>query len=164
MWGTGAELVVAPMGKTVLHGVCFEIGTTPMWSGVGYALQLSDFPQCLVRSHPKALLLCCCCGWRQRCGGARFFVCPQSEGRRPSGAPHLHGPSPHGEGMAQTKRQRGGLTWRSTPVPAILGNGGVSCSAQQNLGTAAKMGGAGRRQGKRYAPADAFPEAPASWT
>ena len=58
--------------------------------------------------------------------------------------------------------QGGWCTWRSTLVPAILGNGGVGCSAQQNLGTAAKMGGAGRRQGKHYAPADAVPEAPAS--
>ena len=46
-------------------------------------------------------------------------------------------------------------------VSAILGNGQVSCSAQQNLGTAAKMGGAGRREGKRNVPADALPEAPA---
>ncbi len=41
--------------------------------------------------------------------------------------------------------------------------GGGGCRSTKNLSTAAEMGGAARREGKRYAPADALPEAPASW-
>ena len=90
-----------------------------------------------------------------------ILLCSQSEQGWAPEALHLHGPSPHGKRMAQTTRQEGLRTWGHTLVSAILGDGG-GCRSTENLSTAAEMGGAGRREGGRYAPADALPESPES--
>ena len=66
-------------------------------------------------------------------------------------------------GTLQTTRQGGVRTWWRTLVSANLGNGEGGCRpTAETLSTAAEMGGAARREGERYAPADALPEAPAS--
>ena len=104
---------------------------------------------------------CCCAvavGGGTAASGDFFFLLPIGAG--------VGGAPPTWAMMVRVwhkKRVRGGgapgvAHW----CPLFWGMGVVGCSAQQNLGTTAKMGGAGRRQGKRYAPADAVPEAPAS--
>ena len=95
--------------------------------------------------------------------GCIFLRCSHPEQGWAPEALHLHLPSPHHMGTLQTTRQGGGRTWWRTLVSANLGNGGGGCRFTENLSTAAEMGGAARREGERYAPADALPEAPASW-
>jgi hypothetical protein len=60
-----------------------------------------------------------------------IFFCSQSEQDWAPEALHLHGPSPHGERMAQTTRQGGLRTWGHTPVSANLGDVGGGAAGPQ---------------------------------
>ena len=91
-----------------------------------------------------------------------FFVCSHPEHKAALQALHLHGARPCDNTRPQATRQGGLRTWRRTPVPANLENGEVGCRSTENLSTAAKMGGAARRERERYAPAGSLPAAPAS--
>ena len=93
--------------------------------------------------------------------GCIFLRCSHPEQGWAPEALHLHLPSPHHMGTLQTTRQGGGRTWWRTLVSAKLGNGGGCCRSTENLSIAAEMGGAGRREGERYAPAGSLPAAPA---
>ena len=88
--------------------------------------------------------------------------CSQPRPHLPPRALHLHGAKPCDDTRLQATRQGGLRTWRSTLVPANLENGEVGCRSTENLSTAAKMGGAARRERERYAPAGSLPAAPAS--
>ena len=91
-----------------------------------------------------------------------FLLCSHPEHEVALHAPHLHGARPCDDTRPQTTRQGGLRTWRRTLVPANLENGEVGCRSTENLSTAAKMGGAARRERERYAPAGSLPAAPAS--
>ena len=53
-----------------------------------------------------------------------FFVCSHPEHKVALQALHLHGARPCDDTRLQATRQGGLRTWRRTPVPANLGNGG----------------------------------------
>ena len=117
-----------------------------------YALTNSNPCATSVRLLAVAAALHRCC----------FGGCSQLGQPLPPDAPYLHLPSPNHEGMLQTTRQGGGRTLGQALVSANLGNGEAVCSPQENLHTAAAMGGAARREGEGYAPAGSLPAAPAS--
>ena len=94
--------------------------------------------------------------------GCIFLCCSHLEHKLRLDALHLHGARPCDNTRPQATRQGGLRTWRRTLVPANLENGEVGCRSTENLSTAAKMGGAARRERERYAPAGSLPAAPAS--
>ena len=107
---------------------------------------------------------CCCAAAVLGGGGARlhlFALLPSGAGLGSRGAPPAPTkPSSHGH-TANNASGGGAHLVAHTSVRKFGAWGGV-CRSTENLSTAAEMGGAARREGERYAPADALPEAPVS--